>query len=227
MSHKLLILVCSWILCAGCTASLESFDDSDNSVGSNSGSNGNQGGGGLGQDEEIVLNRGLSCDSLSFCSNYKIKFENIELPSNLGGSIPDGVYRSVEGTNVFYGLIFENGRFSYLWPDLTVTHGDVVVDEDEIALTSHTFCSRNNSANPSAGLEETSFFAYAVEGDRLYLRGSCGPPNGCPGATVFEKVASMCESLGGYDCPDGGCTCAQFVEESVPTSVSLNEGCTL
>ena len=225
LSIHSLLLCCFAVL--GCTASLGSFDEPVSDTGSETTNTpGNTPGNTPAEPDDVVeLSADLTCDSLSFCTNYKINFENVEMPSRLGGVIEDGVYRVIEGTNVFYGLIIQESRFSYLWPDLTVTHGDIETQGDEILLSSHTFCGRNDSSDPFPGLEETTRHTYAVDGRDLFLRGPCGPPNGCPGATVFRKVDSLCENLSGYDCPDGGCACSQFVEEPVPESLSLDTGC--
>lgn len=199
----------------GCTPTIESFD-------TDSGPTTNQ------RQEDAnnssIPSSGLQCESMSLCSTFVPSSEAIELPTNSEGTISDGTYQVIKGGSLFYGLVIMDGRFSYLWNDLTVSHGEITLAGDSVTLTTTTTCNRNDPSPPSE-LELDTIYTFATIGDDLYLRGQCGPPNGCPGATHFKKVASLCSDLSSYDCPDGRCNCEVFTSPSVPREISRANGC--
>lgn len=160
---------------------------------------------------------GLLCPTLSLCSTFEADPSRVPFPETTGGTLRDGLYRAVQGTNIPYGLAISGGNYALIFENLSVSYGDIKVEGDTFITSRHTVCApdiENNDA--SLLLEDTTFFA--TDGIELITYSGCdsADPNQCSSPTRLVRVNSLCDGLDQLSCPSGDCQCETFTEGVIP-----------
>ena len=215
------------VMCFGCTASLDSFEDEDNGgqVGSQTPDNNTN------DDNQdiLVVPTVLNCESVLMCDSHRLPRETVEIPSQQGGNIEDGIYKAVAGVTQPTAFIFQNGRYSSLSWNLLVGNGTFETNGDFLTTNLETACSPNSEpgGNTLASPIPTNYRYSSIGGD-LYVQAECFGPR-CDPVIQFERVTSLCSeaTLRSEECTLSSCSCHQLVGQAIPERATGEDECAI
>lgn len=211
----------------GCSAQLDSTENEGNGNPSNPIT---PDGGMDSEDfETFDFGAGLECNTYSLCSSYNRNLELATMPSTLGGAVLNGLYRPVAGTDQHIGLAIHNGKYSLIFENLSVSHGDISFQGTTMTQTRTNICSNDTfiDADEQPEFKEILLSDYAVAGDSLFTRSVCDAinPDACSTPTQWKLVRSLCQDLGQFECRDGTCECQEFSQGTIPARPEGNQTC--
>lgn len=210
------------LIMTSCTASLDASDSDTSNPGQETDTTDNESLFELFGDQ-------LTCTSISYCTNYNGNLDVVEMPEQLGGNVPDGLYRAVKGANPPFGYAFYKGRYSLIRQNVAVSHGTVEFDGTLMKRSPTVACTSEVEAELDLEQQRNakSTTEYAIQGDTLYTRSVCGSPDPsqCSFPTMLKRVSNMCEGIEQNECTQERCECETFTDGVIPSGPTPDNAC--
>jgi hypothetical protein len=222
LTRSLVPFMTALALAAGCSSATSDQADDDHADDDSSGDDGDDDSmdkdGPDAASEADLFPNGLSCETYSLCTTYKADPSRVPFPDAPGGTLEDGLYRAVQGTSIPYGLAIHDGKYSLVFENLSVAHGDIeVLEPGKVKWTHTTSCAPAIfNDNPALTMSYESY--YFADGDTLYTYSGCDSldPENCGSPTKLVRVSSLCDDLDALSCDGGECNCATFDDGEIP-----------
>ena len=223
MSAKKKACVFALLVLVNCTASLESVDTGDTDE-TNVPTRPDDG-----TDEDtLIVPSPLNCESVLMCDSHSVtNNESITMPSQLGGTIQDGVYKAVAGVNQPTAFIFQNNRYSNLEWNLLAANGTFDVNNTILTTNRERACSPNSDPGGNPDTTQTNY-TYSIMGDDLFVEAECLGVR-CDPVIQFRRVTALCseDTLRSEECTLSSCSCRQLVGQGIPDRATGEDICAI